>query len=303
MITAKNLRFTYPGATSEVLKGLDFEVSAGEIYGFLGPSGSGKSTTQKILYKLLGRYEGLVEINGKELKTLGSAYFHQIGVGFELPNHYLKLTGRENLKLFSQFYRKDKLRNFDELLEMVGMLKDADRKVEGYSKGMKMRLNFIRALLHDPDLLFFDEPTSGMDPGNARLIKDMILDLKRNGKAVFITTHNMFTADELCDRVAFLAEGEIVATDSPAQFKLDHGSDWVKLELEVEGNGREDAPGEKVVSGSEGREAGVYRFPLTGIGENPDFLTALRSAPVKTIHTQEASLEEVFLKLTGKVLH
>lgn len=285
MITAKNLRFTYPRSTTEVLKGLDFKVRKGEIYGFLGPSGSGKSTTQKILYKLLGGYEGEVKIDGKELKAQGSEYFHQIGVGFELPNHYLKLTGRENLKLFSQFYRKEKLRDFDELMDMVGLLKDADRKVEGYSKGMKMRLNFIRALIHDPELLFFDEPTSGMDPGNARLIKDCILDLRDKGKAVFITTHNMFTADELCDRVAFLAEGEIVATDSPAQFKLDHGSDWVKVELEDSGTGAS------------------HQFPLAGIGENPDFLAAIRQAPVKTIHTQEASLEEVFLKLTGKVLH
>lgn len=285
MITAKDLRFTYPGSKTEVLTGLNFEVDKGEIYGFLGPSGSGKSTTQKILYKLLTRYNGQVQIGSKELKALGTEYFHQIGVGFELPNHYLKLSGRENLKLFSQFYRKEKLRNFDELFEMVGLLKDADRKVEGYSKGMKMRLNFIRALAHDPELLFFDEPTSGMDPGNARLIKDCILDLRKKGKAVFITTHNMFTADELCDRVAFLAEGQIVASDSPSHFKLQHGSDWVKVELE--NANRSDA----------------YQFPLAGIGENKEFLATIQKGSVKTIHTQEASLEEVFLKLTGKVLH
>ena len=285
MITAKNLRFTYPGSKDEVLKGLDFQVEKGEIYGFLGPSGSGKSTTQKILYKLLGNYSGEVQVGGEELKRLGPEYFHRIGVGFELPNHYLKLTGRENLKLFSQFYRKERLRSFDELLEMVGLLKDADRKVEGYSKGMKMRLNFIRALLHDPDLLFFDEPTSGMDPGNARLIKDCILDLRAKGKAVFITTHNMFTADELCDRVAFLAEGEIVASDSPARFKLKHGSHNVTVELDQDPQGK------------------VHQFPLAGIGENTAFLELIRQSPVKTIHTQEASLEEVFLKLTGKVLN
>ncbi len=284
MITVKNLHFTYPGSKNEVLKGLDFEVATGEIYGFLGPSGSGKSTTQKILYKLLGRYSGQVQVGGQELNLLGPEYFHRIGVGFELPNHYLKLTGRENLKLFSQFYKKEKLRNFDELFDLVGLLKDADRKVEGYSKGMKMRLNFIRAILHDPDLLFFDEPTSGMDPGNARLIKDCIMDLRNKGKAVFITTHNMFTADELCNRVAFLSEGQIVASDSPANFKLEHGSDLVKVELE------KDPPGT------------VHQYPLHGIGENKDFLQVLQQGPVKTIHTQEATLEEVFLKLTGKEL-
>lgn len=283
MISVQNLRYSYPGSNEEVLQGLDFEVQRKEIFGFLGPSGSGKSTTQKILYKLLGRYQGQILIEGQELNGLKSDYLHRIGVGFELPNHYLKLTGRENLKLFSQFYHAEKLRPLDELFDLVGLLKDADRKVEDYSKGMKMRLNFIRALLHDPDLLFFDEPTSGMDPGNARLIKDCILDLREKGKAVFITTHNMFTADELCDRVAFLNEGKIVAQNHPRQFKLDHGTHKVRVELEGEANAN-------------------HEFPLDGIGDNNAFLDVLRSAPVKAIHTQEATLEQVFLKLTGKEL-
>ncbi|MCL4105925.1 UNVERIFIED_CONTAM: hypothetical protein GTU68_012563 [Idotea baltica] len=283
MISVQNLRFTYPGSTEEVLQGLDFEVQRSEIFGFLGPSGSGKSTTQKILYKLLTQYQGQILIEGQELSSLKSDYLHRIGVGFELPNHYLKLTGRENLKLFSQFYHAEKLRPLDELFDLVGLLKDADRKVEDYSKGMKMRLNFIRALLHDPDLLFFDEPTSGMDPGNARLIKDCILDLREKGKAVFITTHNMFTADELCDRVAFLNEGKIVAQNHPRQFKLDHGSHKVRVELE-------------------GQTNASHEFPLDGIGDNNAFLEVLRSGSIKAIHTQEATLEQVFLKLTGKEL-
>lgn len=284
MISVQGLGFTYPGNQAPTLRGLDFHVQKGEIFGFLGPSGSGKSTTQKILYRLLRKYTGSIQIDGKELQSLGNAYFHRIGVGFELPNHYLRLTGRENLKLFSQFYRKERLRDFDELFDLVGLLPDADRKVSDYSKGMKMRLNFIRAFVHDPELLFFDEPTSGMDPGNAMRIKQLILELKNQGKAVFITTHNMFTADQLCDQVAFIDNGLLATVDTPRNLKLAHGSRRVRVEME--GSGLDD-----------GQE-----FPLDGIGENAAFLSLIQGAAVKTIHTQEASLEEVFLKLTGKEL-
>lgn len=281
MITVKNLRYRYPKSADYTLKSIDFDLNAGEVYGFLGPSGAGKSTAQKVLYKILDDYEGEVLVEGKSLKQLDRAYFHEIGVGFELPNHYPKLSARENLRLFGQFYRKEKMLNVDELLERVGLLNSADKKVEEFSKGMKMRLNFVRAIQHDPKLIFLDEPTSGMDPGNANLIKDFILELRKQGKAIFITTHNMFIADQLCDRVAFLNEGQIVATDSPANFKLQHGQRRLQLSLQ---NGEE------------------QEFALDGIGQNQDFLSKIAQNEVKTIHTLEASLEEVFLKLTGKTL-
>lgn len=283
MIDVMNLRYTYPQSVSETLKGISFRFGQGEVFGFLGPSGAGKSTTQKILYKLLGGYQGQVLVQGKPLTKIGNAYFQQIGVGFELPNHYPKLTGRENLRLFAQFYNPKRLIDTDSLLEKVGLLQDADKRVEEYSKGMKMRLNFIRAIQHDPEILFFDEPTSGMDPGNAALIKDLILEQKAKGKAIFITTHNMFTADQLCDQVAFLLDGNVVAMDSPRNFKLLHGSDRVELELQ----------GDPL----------RHEFPLAGLGQNPAFLKLIADAQIKTIHTKEATLEEVFLKITGNRLN
>jgi fluoroquinolone transport system ATP-binding protein len=282
MIEVKNLRFTYPKSGQATLKGLTFGFGRGEVFGFLGPSGAGKSTTQKILYKLLSGYEGEVLVEGKPLAEMGNAYFHRIGVGFELPNHYPKLTGRENLKLFGQFYDRHFLLDTDELLGTVGLREDADKKVEEYSKGMKMRLNFCRAVQHDPDILFFDEPTSGMDPGNAALIKDLIMEQKQRGKAIFITTHNMFTADQLCDQVAFLLDGNIVAMDSPRNFKLEYGQETLRLELQGEPE--------------------AHEFALEGIGNNAAFLTMIKEKPVKTIHTKEATLEEVFLKITGNRL-
>lgn len=284
MIHVQNLRYTYPKATTPTLKGINFQFGKGEIFGFLGPSGAGKSTTQKILYKLLEGYGGEVLLEGRSLRQMGNDYFHRIGVGFELPNHYPKLSGKENLKLFAQFYNPRRLLDVNSLLEKVGLARDADKRVEEYSKGMKMRLNFVRAIQHDPDILFFDEPTSGMDPGNAALIKDLILEQKSNGKAIFITTHNMTTADQLCDQVAFLHQGEIVATDTPKNFKLRHGQEKVLVEIEGFGENR------------------AYGFPLAGIGSNPAFLQLIAGQQVKTIHTQEATLEQVFLQITGNTL-
>lgn len=282
MIEVKNLSYSYPKSAHATLKNLHFSFGKGEIFGFLGPSGAGKSTTQKILYKLLGGYVGEVLVEGRPLSQMDQRYFHRIGVGFELPNHYPKLTGRENLQLFSQFYAKEALLDINLLLEKVGLAKDADKRVEEYSKGMKMRLNFLRTIQHNPDILFFDEPTSGMDPGNAALIKDLILEQKGQGKAIFITTHNMLTADQLCDQVAFLLDGRIVALDSPRNFKLLHGRESVCLELKD--------------------DAAVHEFPLSGIGQNVEFLSLIEKHAVKTIHTKEATLEEVFLKITGNGL-
>ncbi len=280
MLTVKELLYRYPKAGADTLKSLDFSIAKGEIFGFLGPSGSGKSTTQKILYKLLAGYKGSINFQGKPLQNWGQEFYEQIGVCFELPNHYLKLTARENLQFFSAFY-KNGLKHFDELLDMVGLLPDADKLVSEYSKGMKMRLNFIRALVHNPDFLFLDEPTSGLDPINANKVKNIIKNLQSQGKTIFITTHNMFDADQLCDRVALLYKGEIKALAKPSDLKLQHGERTVKV---TQPNSAEAI------------------FPMQNLGENPEFLQLLKANNLATIHSQEATLEDVFIKLTGEQL-
>ena len=281
MITASDLTFTYKKAHQPTLKKLNFSIQQGEIFGFLGPSGSGKSTTQKVLYKILSDFEGEVLIDGKPLPQLGKAYFQRIGVGFELPNHYLKLTGKENMDLFASFYPKSQQLPLADLFEQVGLEDSLHKKVEAYSKGMKMRLNFIRAILHNPDIVFFDEPTAGLDPVNAHKIKQLILGLKKEGKTIFITTHNMTSADELCDRVAFIEAGAIQTIDRPESLKRQYGKRLVKVDLD---NGES------------------QEFALEDLGHNPAFLAFIQKAHVNKIHTKEASLEEVFIKVTGKSL-
>ena len=281
MIKVANLSYTYPKSNEITLKNLNFEIERGEIFGFLGPSGAGKSTTQKVLYKILNDFTGQISINNKPLREWGNDYFERIGVGFELPNHYLKLTARENLNLFASFYPKYRLQDFDTLFEIFGLAGEDNKTVEEFSKGMKMRLNFIRAIMHDPDILFLDEPTAGLDPINAQKIKRYIIKLRNDGKTVFVTTHDMATADELCDRVSFIVNGEIRLTEKPSVLKNKYGKQTVKVEL-LKGETAE--------------------FAVKDLGKNPNFLEFISRDEIVRINTQEATLEEVFIKVTGTEL-
>ncbi len=282
MITVKNLSYTYPKNPLPTVKNINFEIKEGKIFGFLGPSGAGKSTTQKILIKLLSNFQGEIQISGKKLKNWNSEFYNHIGVGFELPNHYLKLTALENLKFFSTFYTR-KPESYIRLLGMVGLQEDANKKVENFSKGMKMRLNFIRALMHDPEIYFFDEPTAGLDPVNARNIKDIILDLKAKGKTIFVTTHNMHDADELCDRVAFLVDGEIKLIDSPHDLKLKNGERKLRVEYMND-------------------KTQIVEFDMDGLGKNKNFIEIINKYKIQSMHSEEASLEDIFIKVTGRNL-
>ena len=285
MIHVKNLRFTYPGASQETLHGLNFEIARGEIFGFLGPSGAGKSTTQNILIGLLKAYGGQIEVMGRELGDWGQDYYEHIGVSFELPNHYLKLTAVENLTHFQSLYSGESLKPM-EVIEWVGLKEDADKKVEAYSKGMKIRLNVARSLIHKPKVLFLDEPTTGLDPVNARKIKNLILDVRRQGTTVFVTTHDMMVADELCDRVAFITAGNISVIDDPKTLKKQYGRRQVQVEY---------LNGDRAVEHQE--------FPLDGLGHNQAFFNLLKSASrLETIHTQETTLENIFIEVTGQEL-
>ncbi len=283
MIFVNNLNFTYPGNSEPTLLDVCFEVTKGEVLGFLGPSGAGKSTTQKILIGLLRQYKGDVIVMNRTVNQVGQDYYENVGVAFERPNHFLKLTALENLRYFRSLYRgetEDPLR----LLELVGLQDDAAKRVSQFSKGMKVRLNFARAILNRPQLLFLDEPTTGLDPVNAQIIKDKIKALQESGTTVFLTTHNMTVADQVCDRVAFIVDGRLLLIDSPRELKMRYGKRLVRVEY--------------------GSNASVQHqdFALDGLSENDDFQQLLRRDDLQTIHSQETTLENIFIEVTGRQL-
>lgn len=279
MFKIENLRFSYPKAEKAAVNNISFEINKGEIFGFLGPSGAGKSTTQKILIKLLDNYQGQIFYDGKDLKTLGQSFYEDIGVSFEIPIHFSKLTAVENLSFFAKLYQNKA--DINELLKKVGLYEDRNKKVGEFSKGMKVRLNFCRALLNNPKMLFLDEPTNGLDPANAMILKNMIKDFKKNGGTVFITSHIMSDIDQLCDRVAFIVDGQLKLIDTPRNLKLQHGKNIVKIEyLE-----------DDVLASRE--------FPLVDLGNNPDFNQVIKANQIQTIHSGETTLEDIFIRVTG----
>jgi fluoroquinolone transport system ATP-binding protein len=290
-VTVRDVSFRYPSADRQTLRNISFTLSGGSVYGFLGPSGAGKSTTQMILYRILTGYTGTVELFGKDLTGWDTSFLERVGIGFETPNLYLKLTGRENLE-FAGALRQGSpsggpgasggAGSIDDAAERLGLSGALDDRVETYSKGMRMRLSFIRAVLHSPPLLFLDEPTSGLDPYWARQVKDWILDLRQSGTAVFLTTHSMELADELCDTVGFLVDGELVAQDQPAALKQRFGSPAVVV------HGRD-----------ESNEEIVREYPYRFLLEHP--LAEFRE--ITEVTNRSVTLETVFLAVTGRSLH
>ncbi|MDD3335665.1 MAG: ABC transporter ATP-binding protein [Eubacteriales bacterium] len=281
MIDIQKLTFSY--TKQPFIEDMSFSVGDGEIFGFLGPSGAGKSTIQKILIGMLPRYGGSVTVNGTEARNAGSAFYEQIGVDFEYPTLYEKLTARQNLRFFSSLYASKKL-DIDALLASVGLLKDGDKKVSDYSKGMRSRLGFIKALIHNPILLFLDEPTSGLDPNNARIMKDCILAQKAKGVTVVLTTHNMEDAAELCDKVAFIVDGKVQALDQPHKLIMQRGA--ARLRYTWMEKNRE--------------QSGFCAMEQTAHDEQLQKLIAENR--LTSIHSSEPTLGDIFMDVTGRKL-
>ena len=283
MIDVEGMSYTYPGAKAPTVRELAFSIAEQEIFGFLGPSGAGKSTTQKILIGLLPGYVGQAKVMGKEVRDWGSELYEHVGVCFELPNHYQRLTARENLEHFASLYASNPVPPA-QALEWVDLVDAADKRVSDFSKGMKIRLNVARSLLHGPKLLLLDEPTGGLDPVNARNIKDLVLRLRDQGTTVVLTTHDMGVAGQLCDRVAFITDGRIRVIDSPAALERAHGKRTVRVEWR------------------DGDASGADEFELDGLADNAAFLDVLRRREIDTVHSQETTLEQVFIEVTGQEL-
>ncbi len=281
MIGVRDLTFSY-GKDKQALHGLSFAVEDGEIFGFLGPNGSGKSTTQKILTGILDGYGGMVSLFGKEVKEARTRdFFQKIGVLFEFPYLYANLSALDNLRYFSSFYPREQLRDAEELLDELEFKRDFLRKpVSSYSKGMRQRVSMARALISNPKLLFLDEPTSGLDPAGAVLFRRIIENERKKGTTVFLTTHNMQDADLLCDRVAFMAGGNIAALDTPGNLKAQNSGRRIVIEYLDQGRRKE-----KTVTASKLKQSIPFACD-----------------ELISIHSQEPTLEDIFIQYTGRGL-
>lgn len=262
------------------IDGISFAVAAGEILGFLGHNGAGKTTTVRVLTGRARPTSGSARVAGFDVVEQRSRLKPLINLVFEDQNLYQRLTGRENLHLFAQLYGVSRQRA-DDLLETVGLSEAAGRKVKTYSSGMKQRLMIARALINKPRVLFLDEPTRGLDPTSAREVRGLVRDLAETGATVFLTTHYMEEADELCDRVAFLSHGRIVALDSPQELKLRFGERSAVVLL---------------------KDRSEHTVRLDDAADGSELSTWMAEGQVLSVHSQEGTLEDVFVSLAGRPL-
>ena len=283
MIKVEGLHHSYTNDDHYAVKNVSFEVEKGEIFGFLGPSGAGKSTTQGVLTGLLPLQKGHVMVAGYDVKKVDNKRFNKIGVSFEQSNVYSKLTAKENLEFFAKLFDV-KTRSPEELLKLVGLSGKENDRAGTFSKGMKHRLTFARSMINNPELWFLDEPTTGLDPAIAATIKDIIRDQRDKGVTTFLTTHNMFIADELCDRVAFIIDGEIKLIDKPKNLKLQYGKRLVDIEYF--------------------QDDVLVKETLKTVDENDrkKIGEIAKNHNISTMHTKEATLEEIFIQVTGRGL-
>ncbi len=283
MIKVKNLYHSYNNDEEFAVKDASFEIPKGEIFGFLGPSGAGKSTTQGVLTGLLPLQQGEVTVAGFDVKSIKRKMFNKIGVSFEQSNVYSKMTAKENLDFYKKLFDV-KTRDSDELIKLVGLDGKENVRAGEFSKGMKHRLTFARSMLNNPDLWFLDEPTTGLDPAIAADIKDIIREQNKKGVTIFLTTHNMFIADELCNRVAFIIDGEIKLIDSPKKLKLAYGEQLVEVEYQKNG------------------DIATETFSTVLEEEKKRLQDVIAKYDIQSMHTKEATLEEIFIKVTGRGL-
>jgi ABC-2 type transport system ATP-binding protein len=318
-IEAEGLRRTYKTHTGtlrrrtkeiEAVRGVDFAIEAGELFGLLGPNGAGKTTTIKMLITLLIPTAGKATVLGLDVvenarevrKRIGYVFGGERGV-------YERLSGYDNLRYFAELYGvppRDQKRRIEELLELVGLKGREHERAEGYSRGMKQRLHVARGLLHDPEVLFLDEPTIGLDPVGARDVRAMIASLTDAGKTVLLTTHYMFEADALCDRIAVITQGEIVAEGTPEQLKRGVAEGTV-VEVEVYGVGDEALARVRGLGGVtavavEEREQAQVLVVQTGPGAQltQAILGCLDGSDVGRISHREPTLEDAYVALVSE---
>lgn len=297
--------------TKEVVavEDVSFNVENGELFGLLGPNGAGKTTTVKMLTTLLFPSSGRAAVLGQDVVRCAEALRSQIGFVFGGERGlYWRLSGYDNLRYFASLYQVDpdvSKKRIPYLLELVGLADRGQERIEGYSRGMKQRLHIARTLLHDPDVLFLDEPTIGLDPVGARDLRQVVLNLQSEKKTILLTTHYMFEADALCQRIAVIDKGRIIALDTPAGLKA-YVKDLSVIEFEVYG-----VPPDTVerlralpyvetvsVENRNQKQALLVHSPR-GSQAVPDLLGAMNGLRVGNVIVREPTLEDAYVRLVG----
>lgn len=289
--------------------GISFDIHRGELFGLVGPNGAGKTTTIKMLTTLLIPNSGTAKILGYDIVDQANAIRSRIGFIFGGERGlYWRLSGIDNLRYFASLYHVDPqvtMKRIPQLLELVGLADRGEEKVEGYSRGMKQRLHIARTLLHDPEVLFLDEPTMGLDPVGGREIRQVIRNLQSEQKTILLTTHYMFEADALCERVAVIDQGRIVALDTPAALKQDV-RDLAVIEIEVFGvpteilNRIRNLPFVDTVSVEDlDQKQALHVHSEKGSEAVPALLASLESVRVGKVTVREPTLEDAYVRLVG----
>jgi len=288
---------------------VSFEIQEGELFGLLGPNGAGKTTTVKMLTTLLIPTSGSAFVKGFDVVDQADEVRKRIGFIFGGERGlYWRLSGIDNLRYFASLYSIDPdvtKKRIPYLLEMVGLNGRGDEKVQGYSRGMKQRLHVARTLLHDPDVLFLDEPTLGLDPVGAREFRQVILNLQSEKKTILLTTHYMFEADALCDRIAVIDHGCIIALDTPDGLKT-HVRDLNVVEVETFG-APEDALeklralpfADSISIEEQGQKQILLVQTARGAEAVPDVMSALEGLKVGRVIVREPTLEDAYVRLVG----
>jgi ABC-2 type transport system ATP-binding protein len=303
-IECRDLRKTYDGKV-EAVRGLNLIIEAGECFGLLGPNGAGKTTTIEILEGLLAPTSGTVTILGQTWQDHPRELRERIGISLQETRLSEKLTVRETVDLFASFYREP--RSPEAVLEQLQLTEKADTWVGKLSGGQRQRLAVATALVGNPSILFLDEPTTGLDPQSRRQLWEIVREFQRSGGTVLLTTHYMDEAERLCDRLAIVDKGQIIAEGTPAELIERLGGHHV-VEFSISGNGGGHGavewralPGVESVREEEGMFALNVREPHRTI---PALLEAVDQRKAQLLHlsTRQASLEDVFVNLTGRHL-
>ena len=315
VITVRDLKKTFKpksrkGVEVKALDGISFEVARGEFFGLLGPNGAGKTTTIGILTTRVLPTEGVAQIEGIDVARDPVSVKRRIGVVPQVNNLDRALTAKEILLFHAEYFgvpKQEREERAHRLLERFELTERADEKITGWSGGMAQRLKIGRALMHDPAILFLDEPTTGLDPQARRAMWDLLTELNKKGLTILLTTHYMEEADQLCGRTAIVDHGKVLALDSPAALKRSvPGGYLVELQIRNNANGAfaealQTLPGVVEIK-SENDRVRIYADQVEGLLANAMRLAGEQNVMVTDAHVSEPSLENLFLHLTGRSL-